>query len=109
MRAFAASLLLAATVACGSRQIEVKTGATPASAATVTINNTLAKAVNVSVVSGGTDLFLRQVAANSTETVPVQGVASGSVVTLKAVTVDGANTYTRDNVTLGGTFTWQVP
>ena len=28
---------------------------------------------------------------------------------LKATTVDGTRTYTRDNVTLSGSLSWQVP
>ena len=75
----------------------------------VRITNNLSQGVNVYVVSGGTDMFLRQVGANSTETLPVRGVASGSTVTLRATTVDGANTYSKENVVLSGTYVWQVP
>ena len=65
--------------------------------------------VNVYVVSAGTDIFLKQVAARSTETLPVRGVADGSTVTLRATTVDGNYTYTKDNVVLSSTYVWQVP
>jgi len=43
------------------------------------------------------------------ETVPVQGVASGTTVTIKAVTIDGVQTYSRPNVVLSGTYSFAVP
>jgi len=97
------------TAACGPRQVEVRTAPTQATQVSVQVQNTLSQAVNVYVSSGGTDTFLRQVAGNSTVTVPVQGYAPGSTVTLKAVTVDGVHTYTRDNVVLNGTYTFPLP
>src|SRR5215210_1202905 len=111
MRALLA-VLLAATAACAQRQVEVRTGnvpsvTTPESA--IHMTNNLTQPVNVYVVSGGTDVFVKQVAPNSTEDVPVRGVAGGSNVSLKATTVDGTRTYTKDNVTLSGSFAWQVP
>jgi len=112
MRKMLAALMLAAvvTTACGRRQVEV--GSSPSSSqaeAAVTVTNNLSQAVNVYVTSGGSDLFLRQVPAGSTENLPVRGIASGSSVTLKATTVDGTRTYTKDNVTLSGATSWQVP
>ena len=65
--------------------------------------------MNVYVSLSGTDTFLRQVAANSSATFPVQGFAAGSSVTLKAVTVDGARTYQRQNVVLTGTYVFPLP
>ena len=111
MKRYLSAVLVAATLAaCGPRQVEVTTGAQPEVAETgVRITNNLSQGVNVYVVSGGTDMFLRQVGANSTETLPVRGVASGSTVTLRATTVDGSRTYTKDNVVLSGTYVWQVP
>jgi hypothetical protein len=95
--------------ACGPRQVEVRTAPTEQSATSVQVNNTLAKAVNVYVTLSGTDTFLRQVAANSSATIPVQGFAPGSSVTLKAVTVDGVSTYSKPNVTLSGTYVFPLP
>ena len=86
MRALTASLALIMAVsasACGSRQVEVTTG--------------------------GTDVFLKQVAANSMEVLPVAGISAGTTVTLKARTVDGTRTYTRDNVYLASNYEWRVP
>lgn len=97
------------TAACGPRQVEVRTAPTQATAVSVQVQNTLNQAVNVYVSTGGTDTFLRQVGANSTVSVPVQGFAPGSSVTLKAVTVDGVHTYTRNNVVLNGTYTFALP
>ena len=113
MRKVLAALMLAAvatTTACGGRQVEVKTSPSTQQAETsVTVTNNLSQAVNVYVTTGGTDMFLRQVAAGSTESLPVRGIASGASVTLKATTVDGTRTYTTDNVMLSGSTTWQVP
>ncbi len=105
---FAAVLLMAGVVACG-RRVEVQTGAPPASGVSLQVTNNAGQPVNVYVTSGGNELFLGQVAPNSTQMLAVSGVASGSSVTLRARTADGAETYTRENVTLSGTFTWQVP
>jgi hypothetical protein len=49
------------------------------------------------------------VPANSSQHLPVSGVASGSNVTLKARTADGTREYTKSNVALSGTYAWQVP
>jgi hypothetical protein len=110
MRALLAAFVIASAAACGGRQVEVRTGAQPAAAAvSVRMTNNLSQAVNVYVTSGGSDLFLRQVPANSTEELPVQGVAAGSSVSLKARTVDGTRTYSKDNVVLSSSNSWQVP
>jgi hypothetical protein len=105
--AFALALSLAA--ACGPRQVEVRTA--PAQSAEVAIHftNNLSKAVNVYVNSGGSDLFVRQVQANTTEHLPVPGIKSGTVVTLKASPVDGSTTYSRSGITMTEMVSWQVP
>ncbi|HEX4683223.1 MAG TPA: hypothetical protein VH277_10955 [Gemmatimonadaceae bacterium] len=100
---------LSALAACSPRQVDVRTAPSGVSAASVQVNNNLGQAVNVYATSGGTDTFLRQVGANQSVTVPVQGFAAGSTVTLKAVTLDGVHTYTRQNVTLNGTFVFPLP
>lgn len=104
---FVGALLVAA---CKPRQVEVRTAPTQQQAAQVSVrvNNNLGQAVNVYVTLNGTDTFLRQVAANSGATIPVQGFAPGSSVTLKAVTVDGVRKYER-NVVLTGTVTFPLP
>lgn len=111
-----ASLLLAAVVAataCGPRQVEVRTAPTTPSTASpsVQLTNNLSQAVNVYVVStGGGELFLRQIPANTAETVPVTGLATGSPVTFKAVTVDGSRTYQSRTAPLSAAaFLWSVP
>jgi hypothetical protein len=105
--------LLAAVTACTGRQVEVRTGpetGTPQAAMSLRVENALTQAVNVYVVSGGLETFVAQVAAQSTQTVAVQGVAAGATVTLRARQVDGGRTYERPNVTLGaGVFDWRVP
>ena len=111
IRSAALFLVMVATsaVACGPRQANV--GSTPSQPAqsSVQVNNTLAQSVNVYVNVNGTETLLRQVAANSNATIPVPGYPTGTMATLKAVTFDGARTYTRANVRLEGTVTFQVP
>jgi hypothetical protein len=101
--------LAVAATACGPRQVEVKTGPQPVSEVTLKVTNNLSQAANVYVVNGGSDVFLKQVPPNGTETINVPGVAAGATVGLKATPVDGSRSYTRDNVTLSGVYEWQIP
>ena len=110
MRLLVVSLALAlATTACGPRQVEVTTGPQPAADVSIRFTNNLTQAVNLYVTTGGTDVFLKQVAASSVEVVPVRGLLAGQTVTLKARTVDGARTYSRDNIYLASNYEWRVP
>jgi predicted RecA/RadA family phage recombinase len=109
-RAVLFTLAFATATACGGRQVEVRTAPTVSSELAVQVTNNLSQAVNVYVTpSGGQELFLRQVPANTVEKVPVQGVASGSMVVVKAVTADGSRTYQSRNVALSGLFVWSIP
>jgi hypothetical protein len=104
----------AALAGCGPRQVEVRTAPEPAASAqaapSVQFTNNLSQAVNVYVtVTGGNELFLRQVAANTVEKVPVSGIATGSTVMFKAVTVDGSRTYQSRSSPLSSLFLWSVP
>ena len=106
--------LVAAVVlsACRPRQVDVRTAPPQQqqqAQVAVQVNNNLTQAVNVYVNLNGTDTFLRQVGGSSSATIPVQGFATGSSVTLKAVTVDGVRTYQRQNVVLTGTVTFPLP
>jgi hypothetical protein len=105
------ALALAASAACGPRQVEVRTApTTTATEQSVRITNNLSQAVNVYVTpTAGSEIFLRQVPANTVEVVPVAGVAPGSSVTFKAVTVDGSRTYQSRSAALSGQFLWSVP
>lgn len=107
--ALLALTLAAGLSACGPRQVEVTTGPQPASEISLRFTNNLTQAVNLYVTSAGTDVFLKQVGSSSVEIVPIRGLAAGQTVTLKARTVDGTRTYTRDNVTLGPVYEWRVP
>ena len=98
-----------ATTACGARQVEVRTGPQPVSEVTLRVTNNLSQPANIYVVNGGSDVFLKQVAAHSAESMNVPGVAAGASVGLKATPVDGSRSYTRDNVMLSGLYEWQVP
>lgn len=101
--------LAVAATACGPRQVEVKTGAQPMSEVTLKVTNSLSQAANIYVVNGGSDVFLKQVPANDTETINVPGISAGATVGLKATPIDGSRSYTRDNVTLSGVYEWQIP
>jgi hypothetical protein len=98
--------------ACGPRQVEVRTAPasenSTANLPAINVTNALTQAVMVYVTSGGTDTFIRRVDASSTQRLPVQGITAGSTVTLKAVTVDGTRTFTRNTV-LSGTVNFPIP
>jgi len=103
------SLSMLALAACSGRQVEVKTGPEPAADVALHVTNNLSQAVNVYVVSGTNDIFLKQVAANSVEHIPISGIAAGSTVNLRAATVDGTRTYTKNNITLASMYEWRLP
>jgi ABC-type glycerol-3-phosphate transport system substrate-binding protein len=111
MRRIMLTLAILGAAACGGRQVQMQTAPQTQNQATasVQLTNNASQAVNVYVVSAGTDIFLQQVAARSTETLPVRGVADGSTVTLRATTVDGSYTYSKENVVLAGSYVWQIP
>jgi predicted polyphosphate/ATP-dependent NAD kinase len=110
MRILTLSLSMLVLTACASgRQVEVKTGPETAPETAIHVTNNLSQAVNVYVVSGGNDIFVKQVAANSVEHIPVAGVPAGATVNLRAVTVDGTRTYTKDNVTMSTMYEWRLP
>ena len=109
MKAILAVLMLAFVTACGPRRVEVQTGTPTQSSLSLTVTNNANRAVNVYVVSGGQDIFVGQVSANSTQTLSVSGVAAGSTVSLRARPVDGGDGWRKDNVVLAGTYAWQVP
>jgi hypothetical protein len=109
MKALLAGLVLIATAACGSRQIDVQTGAPPASEVSLRVTNNFTQAVNVYIVQGGSPTFQKQVAARATEVIPVQGIAAGSSVVLRASLVDGSRTVNSPSVILNGTYNWTVP
>ncbi len=109
MRALMLSLSLVMVAACSGRQVEVKTGPEPTADVAIHVTNNLSQPVNVYVQSGASDIFLKQVAANTAEHIPVSGIAAGSTVNLRAVTVDGTRTYTKSNVTLNTMYDWRLP
>ena len=109
-RVAVAAFALAALTACGGRQVEVRTAPSISSEQAVQVTNNLSQAVNVYVTpTGGQELFLRQVPANTVDKITVQGVASGSTVIFKSVTVDGSRTYQSRSVALSGLFVWSIP
>jgi hypothetical protein len=109
MRALLAGALLIATVACGSRKVDVSTAPKATAAVTLHFTNNDNSAVNVYVVQEGTDHFVKQVRANSTEDLPVANIPAGTEVRFKATRTDSSKTYTSDPMALNATTTWQVP
>ena len=103
--------LLAAPTACGPRQVAVRTGEATTAESTIQFTNNLTTAVNVYVRpnTGAGEIFLRQVPAQSTETIAVRGVAPGTSVRLRATPVSGNPNYEQENVVLGRGFVWRVP
>ena len=109
MRAFFAVLALVVAAACGPRQVDVTSGAPSSqSQITLTVTNNETQAIQVYVVQGGNPMFVKQVAARSTETMSVTGVAPGSSVTLRATRADGSRTWNKD-VTLTDSYNWVGP
>jgi predicted polyphosphate/ATP-dependent NAD kinase len=100
---------LALVGACGPRQVEVRTAPTQSAEVAIHFTNNLSQAVNVYVNHGGSDMFVRQVAANTTEHLPVPGISAGTTVTLKATVVGSTTTYQRGNVVMNEMVTWRVP
>lgn len=107
--ALAVALMSAVSSGCGPRQAEVRTAPTTAEA-TIHFTNNFSQAVNVYVVQGGTETFVKQVGANTTENLPVRGIPAGSQVMLRAVTVDGKSQLDSPGaMTLSSTTAWKVP
>jgi len=107
--AFVVAMITAMSSGCGPRQAQVRTAPTAAEA-TLHFTNSYTQAVNVYVVQGGTETFVRQVAANTTENLPVRGIALGSTVMLRAVSVDGKSQFdSQGPIVLASTNTWKVP
>jgi len=109
MRVLMISLSMLALAACGPRTVEVKTGPEPTADVAIHVTNNLSQPVNVYVVSGPNDIFLKQVASNSVEHIPISGIAAGTTVNLRAVTADGTRTYTKNSVTLSSMYEWRLP
>jgi hypothetical protein len=110
VRALAASAAACVAVAaCGGRKVVVGTG-TAASAASLEFTNDMAQAVNVYLRGpDGAEVFLRQVPARTTESVPVRGVREGASVQLRIAPVNGAQNIVRENVVVGRSTTVRVP
>lgn len=99
----------ASAIGCGQRQAQVTSAPAQTAQVSIQVRNTLNQSVNVYVNAGSSDTFLGQVSARSTVTLPVPGVSPGATVTLRAVTQDGAKTYTRDKAPLNRSFTFTLP
>jgi hypothetical protein len=109
MRALLMGFALLTAAACGPRQVEVGSGAPSQAEVLLTVRNNFSQAVSVYVVQGGNPMFVKLVAANAEETIPVRGVAAGSNVTLRATLADGSRTVEKTGVTLNSTYSWPIP
>lgn len=108
MRVIAFAVLIS-LCACGPCQVEVRTAASAPAESALQVTNNLSQSVNVYVTYNGSDQFVQQVRATTSLRLPVRGIPAGSTVSLKAVTVDGTHTYTRQNIILSGTYILTVP
>jgi len=110
LRILTAFVLATAVVGCGPRQVQIETGTPTSNEVALRVTNNLSQGVNVYISGGGTtDIFVKQIGANSSEWVPLRGFSVGSTVTLRARTVDGARTYHKDNIVLENMYEWRVP
>jgi hypothetical protein len=101
-------LSLTLPLGCGPRQAEVRSTPRPTAEVSLSVTNRLTQPINLYVVTDGSEVFLKQVAANTSELIPVPNLPSGTIVQLRARTADGTRTYTRDNVVLSTTVAWEV-
>lgn len=101
--------LVVSAMACGPKQVEVRTAPTQTSGPSVQVANRLTQPVNVYVTIEGTDTYLGQVGANGSQTLAIPGLAPGTSVGLKAVTVDGTRTFSREKVALTGQYPFSIP
>lgn len=101
---------LAALGGCAGRTLEVSTGEVVEGAdATLVVTNPFARPMNLYVrPADGAEIFLRQLAASTTESIPVRGLGVGAVVRLRAASVDGGQAYTREGVVLSRGVTWRL-
>ncbi|MGH7710595.1 MAG: hypothetical protein ACREOG_04895 [Gemmatimonadaceae bacterium] len=99
---------LVCTLGCGGRSIVVQNPPTP-SAVTIKITNSLTQPVNVYVTGTDAEVFLAQVGANASQSLPVRNIAAGTMIKLRAVTRDGSRTYMREGVELRDGYEWRVP
>ena len=109
MRILTVAVVALFATACGPRQVEVRTAPTQSAETAIHFTNNLSKTVNVFVNTGSSDVFVRQVSANSSEHLPVPGVSRGARVTLKAKPIDGTSGYEKGGVTMTEMVTWVVP
>jgi hypothetical protein len=109
MRRLLAAVAVLSLTGCGPRQVEVRTAPSQSAEVAIAFTNALSQPVQVFVNTGGSDMFVRQVAANTTDHLPVPGVSVGTRATLKAMPVDGSNGYTKSGVTMTESVTWRVP
>lgn len=101
--------MLILAVACGPRQVEVRTSAPAPAQNALQVTNSLTQPVNVYVTYNGTDQFVQQVRPGTSLRLPVAGIPAGATVSLKAVTVDGTRTFSRPNIVLNGVYTFPIP
>jgi hypothetical protein len=109
MRAILAMVLVLAVAACGPRQVDLDPGAATGPDATLRVTNNHTQAVNVYVVQGGSEMLVGQVAANTTQQLPVSGISRTQAVTLRARSTDGTRNWERSGVTLTDMYDWRVP
>jgi hypothetical protein len=102
-----AMMTASALTAC-SRSVDVESGAAPAAEVSINFTNSTTQPANVYVLAPSGEIFLRQVAANSTEALSVRSIAAGTSVQLEARMPDGKK-YTSNSMTLSSNTSWRIP
>ena len=91
-----------------SRGVDVESGATPAAEVSISFTNNTTQPANVYVLAPSGEIFLRQVAPNSTEALAVASIPAGTSVQLEARMPDGKK-YTSNSMSLSSTTSWRIP
>lgn len=109
LRTRISAFLVVVVAACGPRPVSVTTAPSVVPAVSVEVTNTLNVPVNIYLVVAPKQVFLGQVASNSTVTLPVAGYAPGATVTLRAVLADGTRQFDKSDFVLSTKAGWRVP
>ena len=114
IRSFGTAAVLAAALGaagCASLGGALGFGAARTADGSVVVANGLDQAVNVDASSrtGIGEIFVGQVAAGRTDTIPTRGVAPGQTVRLRAAAVSGDPQFEQEGVVVGAGAAWRIP
>ena len=86
-------------------------GAARSADGTVVVTNGLEQAVNVYASSrtGIGEVFVGNVPAGRTDTIPTRGIAPGQTVRLRAAAISGEAQFQQEGVVVGAGTAWRIP